>query len=426
MALGSPSRYTEEPPPESCAAPATLMGFCAPTATSARRSTIPGIPTPVRSAFRVSHPLDGLLPSSLPTSRVGTTHGVHPTESYPLAEPFAFRRHCPPAVSGNASSCSEDQEVTLPRSSRALLPARIRTRPGRSRTGPILSWAFGPLQSVSPINRGDGFPTPSLMRFSRPLSGRTDERRSRALPEDRVGRALAGATNSLEVFHQDLSSASPDDSVPVGYPTGSESACTDERPGSEDPRLSDLPQDSIPRRRSKGPHLPGASPPIRRSTTPHRRRDPDPWPPAQTSGNLHRRSEDHRIGPRRTSLETGGHRFRPGRPSPVVRRPPDPKLRDLAGDRWKAVRIGRPKHHRRSEDRWLRRGRRHRRPNTHLPGGSPRRAPRPRGVASSGVRLGSGGIPPEGLALTPHCQREASGGQALSVPVPGFRLCSSD
>jgi hypothetical protein len=60
--LGSPPGRTDKSPPESCAAPATLMRFGAPTAASARRSTWPGDPTPVRSAFRVSHPLDGFLP----------------------------------------------------------------------------------------------------------------------------------------------------------------------------------------------------------------------------------------------------------------------------------------------------------------------------------------------------------------------------
>ena len=60
--LGSPPGHTGKSPPESCAAPATLMRFAAPTATSARRSTSPGVPDPVRSVFRVSHPLDGFLP----------------------------------------------------------------------------------------------------------------------------------------------------------------------------------------------------------------------------------------------------------------------------------------------------------------------------------------------------------------------------
>jgi hypothetical protein len=148
LGLGSPSGHASALPPESCAAPATLMGFLAPTATSARRSTIPRIPTPVSSASRVSHPLDGLLPSSLPATRTGAAHGVRPPEPFPRAEPYASRRRCPPAVPGNAFSCSEDQEVTMPRSSRALLPARIRTHPSRGRGGPMLSWAFLPLQSV--------------------------------------------------------------------------------------------------------------------------------------------------------------------------------------------------------------------------------------------------------------------------------------
>jgi hypothetical protein len=168
LGLGSPTGHTKTPPPESCAAPATLMGFGAPTATTAQRSTIPRIPTPVRSAFRVSHPLDGLLPPSFPASRTGAAHGVHPSEPFPRTEPYAFRRHYPLAVSGNASSCSEDQEVTLPRSSRALLPARIRTHPGRNRDEPMLSWASC-LSRAFLDGRGDGFPPPSLMRFPPPL-----------------------------------------------------------------------------------------------------------------------------------------------------------------------------------------------------------------------------------------------------------------
>jgi hypothetical protein len=78
------------------------------------------------------------------------------------------------------------------------------------------------LSRAFPGRRRVGFPTLSLLRFPRDLSGRGSVRRSRDLPDDRVGLALAGAADSLEVLHQDLSSASPDDSVPVGYPTGSE------------------------------------------------------------------------------------------------------------------------------------------------------------------------------------------------------------
>ena len=90
VGLAGPSGHSYDAPPESCAAPATLMGFCAPTTTSTRRSTRSGFPTPVCSAFRVSHPLDGLLPPCLPITRIGAARGVHPPERFPPAEPYAF------------------------------------------------------------------------------------------------------------------------------------------------------------------------------------------------------------------------------------------------------------------------------------------------------------------------------------------------
>jgi hypothetical protein len=187
IGLDSPSGHTGKSPPESCAAPATLMGFGAPTATSARRSTVPGIPTPVRSAFRVSHPLDGLLPPSLPTSRVGATHGVHPTELFPPAEPYAFRRRCPLAVSDIASPCSEDQEVKMPRGFRALLPAEIRARrepklsPSRCSLGLLrLSRAFPctPWRRL-PVSFPHALLTPLLREKERPALQGLAERASR-------------------------------------------------------------------------------------------------------------------------------------------------------------------------------------------------------------------------------------------------------
>jgi hypothetical protein len=67
---------------------------------------------------------------SLPVPGTGAARGVHPAERFPSVEPYAFRRPCPHAVSGIACSCSEDQEITMPRSSRALLPTEVRTRCG--------------------------------------------------------------------------------------------------------------------------------------------------------------------------------------------------------------------------------------------------------------------------------------------------------
>jgi hypothetical protein len=48
-------------------------------------------------------------PSHLPISEIGAAHGVHPSEPFPPAEPYAFRRRCPLAVSDITSYCSEDQ-----------------------------------------------------------------------------------------------------------------------------------------------------------------------------------------------------------------------------------------------------------------------------------------------------------------------------
>lgn len=164
---------------------------------------------------------------------------------------------------------------------------------------------FKGLSKAFPDRREDSFPPSSLLRFSRPHSERVVERRSKALPNDRVDRTLAGTANSLEVLHQDLSSASPDDSDPVGYPTGSESACQDDRPGSEDPRLPDLPKDPIPRRGSPG----STREDIRRSED-HRspsRASPEARRPSESAPRIrHRRSEDRRVRARRTSPETGG------------------------------------------------------------------------------------------------------------------------
>ena len=104
-----------------------LHGIARPYSDISAEVHISGFPTPVRSAFRVSHPPGGFLPPSLPASRTGATHGVHPSELYPSAEPYALQRLCPLVVSGIAYSCSENQKFTMPRDSRALLPAEIRT-----------------------------------------------------------------------------------------------------------------------------------------------------------------------------------------------------------------------------------------------------------------------------------------------------------
>jgi hypothetical protein len=99
----------------------------------------------------------------------------------------------------------------MPRSSRALLPAEIRTRsrPKSARADTLMG--FLRLSRAFPWDRGTGFPAPSLLRFRPAICERSAVRRSRALSRPRVGRPLAGPTDSLEVLHQDLTSVSPDD-----------------------------------------------------------------------------------------------------------------------------------------------------------------------------------------------------------------------
>jgi len=128
-----PLQGTPGNPSRSLPTPAALLRFPAPTATSARRSTNPGFQTRCvpPSGFLTLLTVSSLR--HLPVSRTGATHGVHPSELFPLAEPYASRRRFPLAVSDIAFFCSEDQRITMPRSFRALLPARIRIPGSRTR-----------------------------------------------------------------------------------------------------------------------------------------------------------------------------------------------------------------------------------------------------------------------------------------------------
>jgi len=76
----------------------------------------------------------------------------------------------------------------MPRDSKALLPAEIRSRVrdrGRVRADALLGLFASP--DPFPDRRGSGFPPPSLLRFPRSFYERPSVRRSRALPNDRVG-----------------------------------------------------------------------------------------------------------------------------------------------------------------------------------------------------------------------------------------------
>lgn len=84
----------------------------------------------------------------------GALQSVSPAQSRNLSVP------CPRAVSDIESFCSEDQRVTMPRSFRALLPARIRSRarlkPGAGRCSPGLSSSHrdpDPALAAEPVAR---------------------------------------------------------------------------------------------------------------------------------------------------------------------------------------------------------------------------------------------------------------------------------
>jgi hypothetical protein len=94
-----------------------------------------------------------------------------------------------------ACSCSEDQEVTMPRSSRALLPAEIRSSPGRSSPKPMLSWAFLPLQSV-PRSPWVRLPEPFLPALLTPSLGEVGRSALQGLAA-RPGRSAPRGTDRL-------------------------------------------------------------------------------------------------------------------------------------------------------------------------------------------------------------------------------------
>jgi hypothetical protein len=64
------------------------------------------------------------------------------------------------------SCCSEDQEVTMTRGFKVLLPVGIRT-PSQPEggAGPILSWVSIASPEPLPTNRRSGFPDRSPLRF---------------------------------------------------------------------------------------------------------------------------------------------------------------------------------------------------------------------------------------------------------------------
>jgi len=133
--------------------------------------------------------------------------GFHPPEPFPSAKPYASRRLYPLAVSDIVCSCSEDQEITMPRSFRALLPAEIRTRLEFYACRPMLSWAFSLSLNARPGFAKAGGPTSARRARRGPKTSST-----RGEPKRNSRGRSRGNDRRSKSCHQDLSPGSPDDS----------------------------------------------------------------------------------------------------------------------------------------------------------------------------------------------------------------------
>jgi hypothetical protein len=193
MGFDGPPRHTGKVPSESCAAPTTFMGFSAPTATSARRSTHPGF-----------HTRFGPSAGFLALLTVYALHAFRPRGPVPLMG-FTLQSFSPPQ-----SRTPLGADALLPflasrtlalrtRSSRCpAAPGRCSLRrsvpvPAEAGSGPMLSWAFNRLSRAFPSCRGTSFPVPSLMHFVCQTCGRSGSRRFRASTNTQVGRPSRGA-----------------------------------------------------------------------------------------------------------------------------------------------------------------------------------------------------------------------------------------
>jgi hypothetical protein len=157
--LDGPPRHTELTPPESCAAPATFMGFLAPTATSARRSTNPGfqtryVPPSGFLALLTAYSLRAFRSRGSVPLMGFTLQSVSPPQSrtpYGALALLPFLTSCSSALRTRRSRCpAAPGHCSL----RGSVPTA-----DRSPQGSMLSWGFRPLQSV-PRTPGDRLPDP--------------------------------------------------------------------------------------------------------------------------------------------------------------------------------------------------------------------------------------------------------------------------
>jgi hypothetical protein len=157
--------------------------------------------------------------------------GFIPPERFPSAEPCTVRLSYPHVVSDIACSCSEDQEATMPRNFRALLPAKIRTRlePMRARADTLMGFCTLRKQLTCrecqwPGARPD---TPCGVRSPRRLRAPAPEAETTGGISDSMG-----PTSNRRAFTKTCPRVLPATAVSCQIaPTSSEQACLRPRPG---------------------------------------------------------------------------------------------------------------------------------------------------------------------------------------------------
>jgi hypothetical protein len=194
MDLDFPSGLTEPAPPGPHG-PGNPPGLWRPYSDMSAEVHGPGFPHPVRSVFRVSRPLDGFLPPAPsdpegPVPLMGfTLQSVSPSRSRTLFSAVAllpFMASRAPALRTRRPRCPAASGLCSPRGSVPDPPKRA---------GPILSWAFAPLQSVprTPWSRLPDSFLPALYRIA---LGEDDHAALQGLPE-RTGRGLPRGNSRL-------------------------------------------------------------------------------------------------------------------------------------------------------------------------------------------------------------------------------------
>jgi len=148
------SGFRPKRPHRSCLNGSPLLGFLAPSATSAEGSCAPGLPHPAQSVLGVSHPLDGLL-SLRPCGHARSAAAPGVLASKTLSNGKAVTHRCVPVSFRpwcSTASNSEEYEVESSTASQTLEPCPIwsRVRGSRVKRPPTEHIIPGPSQGLSP------------------------------------------------------------------------------------------------------------------------------------------------------------------------------------------------------------------------------------------------------------------------------------